>query len=48
MTAATARNLQAGRYIALGLDNEGKMYDFSINRSFDDFTPAALRREGRR
>jgi hypothetical protein len=39
-------DLQAGRYIALGLDNESKMYDFSITRSPSDYTPAALRREG--
>jgi hypothetical protein len=47
-TLEVTTDLQAGRYIALGLDNESKMYDFSIKRSFDDFTPAALRREGRR
>ncbi len=41
-------DLQAGRYIALGLDNESRMYDFSITRSPSDYTPAALRREGRR
>ncbi len=41
-------DLQAGRYIALGLDNESKMYDFSITRSPSDYTPAALRRDGRR
>jgi hypothetical protein len=41
-------DLQAGRYLAIGLDNEDKMYDFSIKRSRDDYTPAALRREGMR
>lgn len=47
-TLEVTTDLQAGRYIALGLDNETRMYDFSIKRSFEDFTPAALRREGRR
>jgi len=41
-------DLQAGRYLAIGLDNEGPMYDFSIKRTMDDYTPAALRREGLR
>ena len=39
-------DLQAGRYLAVGLDNEGEMYDFSIERSLDDYTPMALRRAG--
>ena len=47
-TLEVTTDLQAGRYVALGLDNESKIYDFAIERSFDDFTPAALRREGRR
>jgi hypothetical protein len=47
-TLEVTTDLQAGRYLALGLDNESKIYDFSIERSFEDFTPAALRREGRR
>ncbi len=47
-TLEVTTDLQAGRYIALGLDNESKIYDFSIKRGFEDFTPAALRREGRR
>lgn len=41
-------DLQSGRYIALGLDNESAMYDFDAELSQGDFTPAALRREGRR
>lgn len=41
-------DLQAGRYLAIGLDNENVMYDFSIQRSFEDYTPAALRGEGMR
>ncbi|MDX8390700.1 MAG: DUF1329 domain-containing protein [Mariprofundaceae bacterium] len=41
-------DLQAGRYLALGLDNDSKMYDFSATWKDSYFTPAALRREGRR
>ncbi len=41
-------DIQSRRYIALGLDNEAKMYDFSKELKERDFTPAALRREGRR
>lgn len=41
-------DLQAGRYLAIGLDNQERMYDFNIKRSPADFTPAALRREGMR
>jgi hypothetical protein len=41
-------DLQSGRYLALGLDNENKMYDFNIQRTMKDYTPAALRREGKR
>ncbi len=39
-------DLQAGRYLAIGLDNEYDMYDFDIVRNLEDYTPAALRREG--
>lgn len=41
-------DLQAGRYLAIGLDNESAMYDFNIKRTADDYTPAALMREGLR
>ncbi len=41
-------DLQAGRYLAIGLDNESAMYDYNIKRTVDDYTPAALRREGLR
>ena len=41
-------DLQSGRYLALGLDNEYRMYDTSVTRTPDDYTPAALRREGTR
>jgi hypothetical protein len=39
-------DLLAGRYLAIGLDNEGKMYDFSVKRSPADYSPDALRRAG--
>ena len=39
-------DLLAGRYLAIGLDNEGKTYDYSIKRSPSDYVPDSLRREG--
>lgn len=39
-------DLVAGRYLAIGLDNESAMYNFKSNRTAEDYTPAALRREG--
>ena len=39
-------DLQAGRYLAIGLDNEEKMYDFSIERDPGDYSPDSLRRSG--
>ena len=41
-------DLQAGRYLAIGLDNETTMYQFDVERTMEQYTPAALRREGRR
>jgi len=41
-------DLQAGRYIAIGLDNESIMYQFNIKRSPENYGPAALRMEGKR
>jgi hypothetical protein len=41
-------DLQAGRYLAIGLSSEFPAYDFDIKRSLDDYTPAALRRAGKR
>jgi hypothetical protein len=41
-------DLQSGRYIAIGLDNESSMYDFDIRRTDKDYSPGALRRAGRR
>jgi hypothetical protein len=39
-------DLQSGRYLAVGLDNENRMYDFSVKRTPADFTPDSLRRAG--
>ena len=39
-------DLQAGRYLAIGLDNHRKMYDYSIKRTPADFSADALRRAG--
>ena len=41
-------DLQAGRYLAFGLDNEFPMCTWDTDLKSRDFTPAALRREGRR
>ena len=41
-------DLQAGRYLALGLDNEFPMCTQDVVAKSRNFTPAALRREGRR
>lgn len=45
-TLEVYHDLQSRRYIAIGLDNEGRMYDFDAKLSEANFTPAALRREG--
>lgn len=47
-TLEVYHDLQSRRYIAMGLDNETQMYDFSTELSDSSFTPSALRREGRR
>ncbi len=39
-------DLQAGRYLAIGLNSEYEAYNFNIKRTLDDYTPAALRRTG--
>jgi hypothetical protein len=39
-------DLVAGRYLVMGLDNQNKMYDFSLSRTPQDFTPTRLRQEG--
>jgi hypothetical protein len=41
-------DLNSRRYLAIGLDNEETMYDFSVELNDRDFTPQALRREGKR
>ncbi len=41
-------DLQAGRYLAFGLDNEFPMCSWDARLESRDFTPAALRREGKR
>ncbi|MBL8142423.1 MAG: DUF1329 domain-containing protein [Acidobacteria bacterium] len=44
--AETHTDLQAGRYLVMGLYNEGRVHDFNLKRSEADFTPDALRQEG--
>ena len=46
VAAEVHTDLQAGRYLVLGLFSEGKPHDFALERSEADFTPDALRREG--
>ena len=41
-------DLQAGRYLAIGLNSEYPAYEFNIKRTLEDYTPAALRRAGTR
>jgi mannose-6-phosphate isomerase-like protein (cupin superfamily) len=41
-------DLQAGRYLAVGLNSEFPAYNFGIERASQYFTPAALRRAGSR
>ncbi len=41
-------DLKSGRYFVSGIDNEERMYDFSIERSPADYTPSALRKMGKR
>ncbi|WP_404343109.1 DUF1329 domain-containing protein [Pseudoalteromonas mariniglutinosa] len=40
-------DLNSRRYLAIGLDNQEKMYDFSQSFNDNEFTSSALRREGR-
>ena len=45
----TLYDLNSGRYLVLGLDNEETgSYEFGFERNAGDYTPAALRRAGRR
>ena len=50
IAAESLHDLISGRYVVIGLDNEekGYQYDFSYQGKFEDFTPSALRRAGRR
>ncbi len=50
LAVETLHDLLSGRYLTIGLDNEekGYQYEFDFKASFDDYTPAALRRSGRR
>lgn len=50
LAAEVLHDVLSGRYLVIGLDNEekGYQYDFEYQGRFDDFTPAALRRSGRR
>jgi len=41
-------DLQNGRYLLFGLNNQDKIDEFDVPMSLDDFTPDALRRRGRR
>ncbi len=41
-------DLQAGRYLAIGFNNQKPAYQFDITRTLEDYTPAALRRGGKR
>lgn len=41
-------DLNSRRYLAIGLDNEERMYDFTIRPRDNEFTASALRRQGKR
>lgn len=47
-TLEVIHDLKSGRYLALGLDNEDQVADFSAKLTKKDFTPAALRRAGKK
>jgi len=48
-TLETIYDLNSGRYLVNGLDNEENgAYEFGLERSSGDYSPAALRRSGRR
>jgi hypothetical protein len=50
LAADSLHDLNSGRYLVIGLDNEeGRYtYDFEFETGFENFTPQALRRAGRR
>jgi hypothetical protein len=41
-------DLQNGRYLAFGLNNEGEVEEFGLELSVDDYNPGTLRQLGRR
>lgn len=45
-TLETHTDLIAGRYLAIGIDNNNKMYDFGLTRTPQDYTPSRLRQDG--
>ena len=47
-TLEVVHDLQSGRYIANGLDNDDRVHDFSVELDPSGFTPAALRARGTR
>lgn len=47
-TVETHYDLQSGRYIAINLTNETAPYNFDVKFEATEFTPDALRREGKR
>ncbi len=47
-TLESHHDLQSGRYLAVGLDNQGPVNDFRFENSAASFTPAALRKRGKR
>lgn len=46
-TLEVYHDLNSRRYLAIGLDNQEKMYDFSQSFNDNEFTSGALRRDGR-
>ncbi|MCQ8884223.1 DUF1329 domain-containing protein [Pseudoalteromonas agarivorans] len=46
-TLEVYHDLNSRRYLAIGLDNQEKMYDFSESFNDNEFTSSALRREGK-
>jgi hypothetical protein len=50
LAVSALHDLVSARYLLIGLDNEekGYQYNFDYKGTFEDFTPAALRRAGRR
>lgn len=47
-TIETHHDLQSGRYVSVGLDNQDPVNTFNVELPEDGFTPQALRKRGRR